>query len=180
MRFDSCGVWRRLLTTSPGVQTHTSLRRNQIPRHCCTGGADGAAGDGDAIQARIKRIRAQVEEISSDYVCEKVQERVAKLAGGRPRSACHGCPPTPLRMMHATRARSGFTLLLEALVLVPDADVGHAGATVRQRAGVTDQRLWRPLSGVVEPACAQVDMGAASTCAPTARAMSWVLYSGRA
>ena len=129
-------------------------------------GADGAAGDGDAIQARIKRIRAQVEEISSDYVCEKVQERVAKLAGGWPSSACHGCPPMPMRMMHATRERSGFTLLFEALVLVPDADGGHAGATVRQRAGVTDQRLWRPLSGVVEPACAQVDMGAASTCVP--------------
>jgi chaperonin GroEL len=42
---------------------------------------DGA-GDGDAIQARIKQIKAQIEETSSDYDREKLQERVAKLAGG--------------------------------------------------------------------------------------------------
>ena len=42
---------------------------------------DGA-GEGDAIQARIKQIKAQIEETSSDYDREKLQERVAKLAGG--------------------------------------------------------------------------------------------------
>jgi chaperonin GroEL len=42
---------------------------------------DGA-GDGEAIQARIKQIKAQIEETSSDYDREKLQERVAKLAGG--------------------------------------------------------------------------------------------------
>ncbi len=42
---------------------------------------DGA-GDADAIQARIKQIKAQIEETSSDYDREKLQERVAKLAGG--------------------------------------------------------------------------------------------------
>ncbi|MGO1002594.1 chaperonin GroEL [Lysobacter sp. CA196] len=42
---------------------------------------DGA-GDGDSIQARIKQIKAQIEETSSDYDREKLQERVAKLAGG--------------------------------------------------------------------------------------------------
>jgi chaperonin GroEL len=36
----------------------------------------------DAIQARIKQIKAQIEETSSDYDREKLQERVAKLAGG--------------------------------------------------------------------------------------------------
>ncbi len=34
------------------------------------------------IQARIKQIKAQIEETSSDYDREKLQERVAKLAGG--------------------------------------------------------------------------------------------------
>ncbi|PJJ98699.1 chaperonin GroEL [Lysobacteraceae bacterium NML91-0213] len=42
---------------------------------------DGA-GDTSAIEARIKQIKAQIEETSSDYDREKLQERVAKLAGG--------------------------------------------------------------------------------------------------
>jgi len=42
---------------------------------------DGA-GDGETIQSRIKQIKAQIEETSSDYDREKLQERVAKLAGG--------------------------------------------------------------------------------------------------
>ena len=42
---------------------------------------DGA-GIADGIQARIKQIKAQIEETSSDYDKEKLQERVAKLAGG--------------------------------------------------------------------------------------------------
>jgi len=42
---------------------------------------DGA-GDPKAIEARVKNIRAQIEEASSDYDKEKLQERVAKLAGG--------------------------------------------------------------------------------------------------
>ncbi len=42
---------------------------------------DGA-GEGSGIEARIKQIKAQIEETSSDYDREKLQERVAKLAGG--------------------------------------------------------------------------------------------------
>ena len=42
---------------------------------------DGA-GDQDAIAARVNQVRAQIEETSSDYDKEKLQERVAKLAGG--------------------------------------------------------------------------------------------------
>jgi chaperonin GroEL len=42
---------------------------------------DGA-GDPKAIQARVQQIRTQIEETSSDYDREKLQERVAKLAGG--------------------------------------------------------------------------------------------------
>jgi len=42
---------------------------------------DGA-GDTGAIESRIKQIKAQIEETSSDYDREKLQERVAKLAGG--------------------------------------------------------------------------------------------------
>ncbi len=42
---------------------------------------DGA-GDKAQIEGRVKQIRAQIEETSSDYDREKLQERVAKLAGG--------------------------------------------------------------------------------------------------
>ncbi|MDG4650609.1 chaperonin GroEL [Roseibacterium sp. SDUM158017] len=42
---------------------------------------DGA-GDRDAIAARVTQIRAQIEETTSDYDKEKLQERLAKLAGG--------------------------------------------------------------------------------------------------
>jgi len=42
---------------------------------------DGAGKKSD-IEARIKQLRAQVEETTSDYDREKLQERLAKLAGG--------------------------------------------------------------------------------------------------
>src|SRR5207244_2826353 len=42
---------------------------------------DGA-GDQKAIEGRIKQLRAQIEETTSDYDREKLQERLAKLAGG--------------------------------------------------------------------------------------------------
>jgi chaperonin GroEL len=40
------------------------------------------AGKKDVIQGRVKQIRAQIEETTSDYDREKLQERLAKLAGG--------------------------------------------------------------------------------------------------
>ncbi len=40
------------------------------------------AGKKEDIQARVKSIRAQIEETTSDYDKEKLQERLAKLAGG--------------------------------------------------------------------------------------------------
>ncbi len=42
---------------------------------------DGA-GDKDEIEARVTQIRQQIEDTTSDYDREKLQERVAKLAGG--------------------------------------------------------------------------------------------------
>src|SRR4029077_11026945 len=42
---------------------------------------DGAGKKAD-IEARIKQIKAQIEETTSDYDKEKLQERLAKLAGG--------------------------------------------------------------------------------------------------
>lgn len=42
----------------------------------------GGAGDPEAIKARVAAIRTQIAETTSDYDREKLQERVAKLAGG--------------------------------------------------------------------------------------------------
>jgi len=42
----------------------------------------GGKGDAKAIQGRIDQIKAQIEETSSDYDREKLQERMAKLSGG--------------------------------------------------------------------------------------------------
>lgn len=42
----------------------------------------GGAGDAEQISARVASIRAQIAESTSDYDKEKLQERVAKLAGG--------------------------------------------------------------------------------------------------
>ncbi|MBA1147715.1 chaperonin GroEL [Ectothiorhodospiraceae bacterium WFHF3C12] len=42
----------------------------------------GGAGRGEDIKARVDQIRTQIEDATSDYDKEKLQERVAKLAGG--------------------------------------------------------------------------------------------------
>ncbi len=40
------------------------------------------AGDAEAIKGRVKQIKAQIDETSSDYDKEKLQERLAKIVGG--------------------------------------------------------------------------------------------------
>ena len=57
-----------------------SAKRVQISKENTTI-IDGA-GEGKNIEGRVAQIRAQIEETSSDYDREKLQERVAKLAGG--------------------------------------------------------------------------------------------------
>src|SRR5919205_727092 len=72
---------------------------------------DGA-GEKAAIEARVKNIRTQIDEATSDYDKEKLQERVAKLAGGV--AGSKGGAATEVEMkekkarvedaLHATRA----------------------------------------------------------------------------
>ena len=72
---------------------------------------DGA-GDKDGIQARVGQIRAQIEETTSDYDKEKLQERLAKLAGGVAVIRVGGATEVEVKerkdrvedAMHATRA----------------------------------------------------------------------------
>src|SRR5438874_796962 len=70
------------------------------------------AGKKSGIEARIKQIKAQVEETTSDYDKEKLQERLAKLAGGVAVIRVGGATETEVKerkdrgddAMHATRA----------------------------------------------------------------------------
>ena len=62
------------------VEDLGSAKRVQISKENTTI-IDGA-GDVKNIEGRVTQIRAQIEETSSDYDREKLQERVAKLAGG--------------------------------------------------------------------------------------------------
>ncbi len=72
---------------------------------------DGA-GEKEGIEARCNQIRAQVEETSSDYDREKLQERLAKLAGGVAVIRVGGATEVEVKerkdrvedAMHATRA----------------------------------------------------------------------------
>jgi len=69
-------------------------------------------GDKDQVKARIQQIRQQIEATTSDYDREKLQERLAKLAGGV--AVLHVGAPTEVEMkekkdrvddaLHATRA----------------------------------------------------------------------------
>ena len=63
-----------------GLDDLGSAKRIQVTKEETTI-IDGA-GKSAEIEGRVKQIRAQVEESSSDYDREKLQERVAKLAGG--------------------------------------------------------------------------------------------------
>jgi len=70
------------------------------------------AGKGSAIEGRVKQIRTQVEETTSDYDKEKLQERLAKLVGGVAVIKAGAATETELKekkarvedAMHATRA----------------------------------------------------------------------------
>ncbi|HZI46831.1 MAG TPA: chaperonin GroEL, partial [Pyrinomonadaceae bacterium] len=70
------------------------------------------AGEKSDIEARVKQIRAQVEETTSDYDREKLQERLAKLVGGVAVIKVGAATETELKekkarvedAMHATRA----------------------------------------------------------------------------
>jgi chaperonin GroEL len=70
------------------------------------------SGTTEAIQGRIKQIRKQIEDTTSDYDREKLQERLAKLAGGVARINVGAATETEMKekkarvedALHATRA----------------------------------------------------------------------------
>src|SRR5207237_10126323 len=72
----------------------------------------GGKGKSQAIQGRIKEIKAAIEKSTSDYDKEKLQERLAKLAGGVPVINVAAATETEMKekkarvedALHATRA----------------------------------------------------------------------------
>ena len=107
---------------------------------------DGA-GDTKNIQARVKQIRVQIDEASSDYDREKLQERVAKLAGGVAVIKVGGATEIEVKekkdrvddALHATRAAVEEGIVPGggvALIRVKQAISGLKGANADQDAGV--------------------------------------------
>ncbi len=113
---------------------------------------DGAGGKKD-IEARINQIKAQIEDTSSDYDKEKLQERLAKLAGGVAVIKVGGSTEVEVKerkdrvedALHATRAAveegivpgGGVALLRAAMVLdklKPGNEDQRAGIGIIRRA----------------------------------------------
>lgn len=95
---------------------------------------DGA-GDATAIKARVQQIRVQIEDTTSDYDREKLQERVAKLAGGVAVIKVGAATEVEMKekkarvedALHATRAAveegvvpGGGTALIRAVAAIAD------------------------------------------------------------
>ncbi|MEY2116557.1 MULTISPECIES: chaperonin GroEL [Rhodanobacter] len=122
---------------------------------------DGA-GEAEKIQSRIKQIKAQIEETSSDYDREKLQERVAKLAGGVAVIKVGAATEVEMKekkarvedALHATRAAveegvvpGGGVALIRALKAVE----GLKGDNTDQNLGIaiTRRALEAPLRAIV-------------------------------
>jgi len=107
----------------------------------------GGAGEQSRIDARVKSIQAQIEQATSDYDREKLQERVAKLAGGVAVIKVGAATEVEMKekkdrvddALHATRAAveegivpGGGVALLRALPGI----AGLKGANADQDAGI--------------------------------------------
>lgn len=99
------------------------------------------AGQQDAIDGRVKQIKAQIEETTSDYDREKLQERLAKLSSGVAVIRIGAATETEMKekkarvddALHATRAAveegivpgGGVTLIHAAKALKDLSDLSH-------------------------------------------------------
>ena len=107
---------------------------------------DGA-GEGATIEARVKQVRTQIEEATSDYDREKLQERVAKLAGGVAVIKVGAATEVEMKekkarvedALHATRAAVEEGIVAGggvALIRARSAITGLKGANADQDAGI--------------------------------------------
>ncbi|MCC8391827.1 chaperonin GroEL [Paraburkholderia sp. MMS20-SJTR3] len=107
---------------------------------------DGA-GEAANIEARVKQVRKQIEEATSDYDREKLQERVAKLAGGVAVIKVGAATEVEMKekkarvedALHATRAAVEEGIVAGggvALIRARTAIAGLKGANADQDAGI--------------------------------------------
>ncbi|HEX7931914.1 MAG TPA: chaperonin GroEL, partial [Paraburkholderia sp.] len=107
---------------------------------------DGA-GEAANIEARVKQVRTQIEEATSDYDREKLQERVAKLAGGVAVIKVGAATEVEMKekkarvedALHATRAAVEEGIVAGggvALIRARTAIAGLKGANADQDAGI--------------------------------------------
>src|SRR4051812_24245856 len=120
---------------------------------------DGA-GEGDAIKARIKQIKSEIENTDSDFDREKLQERLAKLSGGVAVVKVGAATETEMKetkhrvedALQAARAAleegvvpGGGVALLNAADAVKDAVLGGLEGDERTGAQIIIKSLEEPL-----------------------------------
>ncbi len=128
------------------------------------------AGEASDIQGRVKTLRAQIEETSSDYDREKLQERLAKLVGGVAVIKVGAATETEMKekkarvedAMHATRAAveegivpgGGVTLVRAAKALEKFRANAEGEGDADEQIGVTiiKRALEEPLRQIVQNA----------------------------
>ena len=131
---------------------------------------DGA-GDPAVIEARVAAIRAQMEETTSDYDREKLQERVAKLAGGVAVIRVGAATEVAMKekkdrvddALHATRAAVEDGIVPGggvALVRAKQAILGLNGINADQNAGIQIvlRAMEEPLRQIVSNAGGSADV----------------------
>ena len=131
---------------------------------------DGA-GDADRIKARVAAIRVQAEEATSDYDREKLQERVAKLAGGVAVIKVGGATEIEVKekkdriddALHATKAAVQEGIVPGggvALVRAKQAIMGLKGDNADQQAGINIvlRAMEEPLRCIVSNAGESADV----------------------
>ncbi len=125
----------------------------------------GGAGSNEAIQARIKQIRAEIENSTSDYDTEKLQERLAKLAGGVAIIGVGAATEVELKekkhrvedALSATRAAveegvvpgGGVTLINAAKAI---ADLSDESTDINTGINIVRRALEEPMRGLAENA----------------------------
>jgi chaperonin GroEL len=122
------------------------------------------AGAAAKIQGRIKQIKTQIDDTTSDYDREKLQERLAKLAGGVAVIKVGAATETEMKekkarvedAMHATRAAveegivaGGGVALLRA---IPDVEQLHLGGDQRIGANIVKRALEEPIRQIANNA----------------------------
>jgi len=118
------------------------------------------AGSGEAIDGRVKQIRNQIEETTSDYDREKLQERLAKLVGGVAVIKVGAATETEMKekkarvedAMHATRAAveegivaGGGVALVRAASVLDDFKADEADADEAVGVNIVRRALEEPL-----------------------------------